>query len=152
MVFVLCDFAEWDNDNDSIQQETNNNNEHEGNNLSQMISCSIMSIRTSTRWYYQSMKIYLVVRTSLMDSCGYGNYVDQESNHENGYRGANDDDTLHRGATCIFAPTIPQIKDIALINSPLSTTGTFMIDALLAPIGNKGQNMLFIGQQIQILV
>lgn len=42
----------------------------------------------------------------------------------------------------IFAP-IPQIKDIALINSPL-LTGTAMVDAL-APIG-KGQNMLVIGQ------
>jgi F0F1-type ATP synthase alpha subunit len=41
----------------------------------------------------------------------------------------------------IYAP-IPQIKDIALINSPM-LTGTTMVDAL-APIG-KGQNMLVIG-------
>lgn len=49
------------------------------------------------------------------------------------------DDVVDRA---IFAP-IPQIKDIALINSPL-LTGTAMVDAL-APIG-KGQNMLVIGQ------
>jgi len=42
----------------------------------------------------------------------------------------------------IFAP-IPQVKDIALINSPF-LTGTAMIDAL-APIG-RGQNMLIIGE------
>lgn len=42
----------------------------------------------------------------------------------------------------MFAP-IPQVKDIALINSPL-LTGSAMVDAL-APIG-KGQNMLVIGQ------
>ena len=40
----------------------------------------------------------------------------------------------------IFAP-IPQVKDIALINSPM-LTGITMIDSL-APIG-RGQNMLFI--------
>jgi F0F1-type ATP synthase alpha subunit len=40
----------------------------------------------------------------------------------------------------IFAP-IPQVKDIALINSPM-LTGTTMIDSL-APIG-RGQNMLFV--------
>lgn len=40
----------------------------------------------------------------------------------------------------IFAP-IPQVKDIALINSPM-LTGITMIDSL-APIG-RGQNMLFV--------
>ena len=44
----------------------------------------------------------------------------------------------------IFAP-IPQVKDIALINSSL-ITGVTMFDAL-APIGN-GQNMLFVGHDI----
>jgi F0F1-type ATP synthase alpha subunit len=45
----------------------------------------------------------------------------------------------------IYAP-IPQIKDIALINSPF-VTGITMFDAL-APIG-KGQNMLMIGHDIE---
>ena len=44
----------------------------------------------------------------------------------------------------MFAP-IPQVKDIALINSPM-LTGTTMVDAL-APIG-KGQNMLLIGSDL----
>jgi len=44
----------------------------------------------------------------------------------------------------IFAP-IPQVKDIALINTPL-VTGVTMFDAL-APIGN-GQNMLMVGHDI----
>ena len=51
-----------------------------------------------------------------------------------------DDQFCHRA---IFAP-IPQVKDIALINSPL-LTGSAMIDSL-APIG-KGQNMLVVGQK-----
>ncbi|KAL3944246.1 MAG: hypothetical protein SGBAC_001689 [Bacillariaceae sp.] len=45
----------------------------------------------------------------------------------------------------IFSP-IPQVKDIKLINSPL-ITGVTMFDAL-APIG-KGQNMLFIGNDVE---
>lgn len=44
----------------------------------------------------------------------------------------------------IFNP-IPQVADIALINSPM-LTGTTMVDAL-APIG-KGQNMLLIGSNL----
>lgn len=40
---------------------------------------------------------------------------------------------------------IPQVKDIALINTPL-LTGTTMVDAL-APLG-KGQNMLVIGHDL----
>lgn len=51
------------------------------------------------------------------------------------------DKTLQRP---IFAP-IPQVKDIALINTPL-VTGVTMFDAL-APIG-KGQNMLLIGHDM----
>jgi F-type H+-transporting ATPase subunit alpha len=51
------------------------------------------------------------------------------------------EDTAKRA---IFSP-IPQVKDIALINSPL-ITGVTMFDAL-APIG-KGQNMLLIGNDV----
>mmetsp|Transcript_18096 Transcript_18096/g.25499 ORF Transcript_18096/g.25499 Transcript_18096/m.25499 type:complete len:679 (+) Transcript_18096:132-2168(+) len=47
----------------------------------------------------------------------------------------------------MIAP-IPQVKDIALINSPL-LTGTTMVDAL-APIG-KGQNMLVVGHDINMM-
>jgi F0F1-type ATP synthase alpha subunit len=45
----------------------------------------------------------------------------------------------------IFA-AIPQVKDIALINTPM-VTGVTMLDAL-APIG-KGQNMLMIGHDLK---
>jgi F0F1-type ATP synthase alpha subunit len=45
----------------------------------------------------------------------------------------------------IFSP-IPKVKDIALIDKPL-LTGITMFDAL-APIG-KGQNMLFVGHDIE---
>ena len=45
----------------------------------------------------------------------------------------------------IFAP-IPQVKDIALINSPM-LTGVTMIDTL-SPIG-QGQNMLMVGSDIE---
>jgi F-type H+-transporting ATPase subunit alpha len=55
---------------------------------------------------------------------------------------ATGDDSMKRP---MFAP-IPQVKDIALINSPL-VTGVTMFDAL-APIG-KGQNMLMIGHDIE---
>lgn len=44
--------------------------------------------------------------------------------------------------------SIPQVKDIALINSPM-LTGTTMIDTL-APIG-KGQNMLVIGHNLPLM-
>ena len=44
----------------------------------------------------------------------------------------------------MLAP-IPQVKDIALINSPM-LTGSTMVDAL-APIG-KGQNMLLVGSDL----
>mmetsp|Transcript_14766 Transcript_14766/g.21091 ORF Transcript_14766/g.21091 Transcript_14766/m.21091 type:complete len:831 (+) Transcript_14766:26-2518(+) len=49
--------------------------------------------------------------------------------------------SLPFASRAIFAP-IPQVKDIALIDSPM-LTGIAMVDAL-APIG-KGQNMLLIG-------
>jgi F-type H+-transporting ATPase subunit alpha len=51
------------------------------------------------------------------------------------------EDTLERA---IFA-SIPQVKDIALINNPM-LTGITMVDAL-APIG-RGQNMLMIGHDL----
>jgi F0F1-type ATP synthase alpha subunit len=51
------------------------------------------------------------------------------------------------GSYAIFPP-IPKVSDISLINSPM-LTGTTMID-VLAPIG-RGQNMLFIGSDLQEL-
>ena len=54
-----------------------------------------------------------------------------------------DDESNNIYERAIFA-TIPQLKDISLINKPL-LTGNAMCDAL-APIG-RGQNMLIIGQK-----
>lgn len=63
-----------------------------------------------------------------------------------GEESTSNDQKLEKGAKerVMFAP-IPQVKDIALINTPM-LTGITMVDAL-APIG-RGQNMLVIGHDV----
>jgi len=118
MAFVLCDFAEWeDNKNDNSEDGTKDDNE----------IISILSSRTSV-----SLDDHLF--GSIIDCNGKKMMTDGNDNDDE------DGSTISRA---IFSP-IPQISDIALINSPL-LTGNLMVDAL-APIG-KGQNMLLIGQE-----
>ncbi len=118
MAFILCDFAEWNDMNEP-------NDESSGEEV-----VSIMSSRTS-------ISVNEDIFGSVVDC--YGNSDNTSSRSISSSKVEDGENSLHRA---IFA-AIPQIKDIALINSPL-LTGTSMIDAL-APIG-KGQNMLFIGQ------
>ena len=119
MAFVLCDFAEWDESNIS-------SNDNNGNGEENVEVISILSSRTLI-----SVGDHLTGK--ILDCYGLNSDVTQSD--------ANDEEKNVQRE--IFAP-IPQISDIALINSPL-LTGTSMVDAL-APIG-KGQNMLVIGQE-----
>lgn len=118
MAFVLCDFAEFD---ESKISNDNNDDEEKDEEL-----LSILSKATS-------ISVGDHLKGKILDCYGLNSEITQSN--------VNNDENLVQRA--IFA-SIPQISDIALINSPL-LTGTSMVDAL-APIG-KGQNMLVIGQE-----
>jgi len=116
MAFVICDFGDWE-----VNKNDDNNSEEEE-------TISILNTRTTI-----SVGNHLF--GNIVDI--YGNFLDKEQVKSD----ICDDNTIVERT--LFAP-IPQVKDIALINSPL-LTGCAMVDAL-TPIG-KGQNMLVIGQE-----
>ena len=84
-----------------------------------------------------SVKVSPSAKSGLIDPLNVEeDIIDENNNNKN-----SNDQTLSRA---IFAP-IPQVKDIALINSPM-LSGITMVDTL-APVG-RGQNMLLVGHDL----
>jgi len=120
LAFALCDFASYDDSDE--------------NNI-----ISVLSQRTSI-----SVGDHLLGQ--IVDC--YGNPISFPNKEGNNQQVSSEESSLSSSTTptvdrAMFAP-IPQVKDIALINTPM-LTGSAMVDAL-APIG-RGQNMLIVGQE-----